>query len=94
MPRETVTQTEIAEHVQRLGEFHPPINLDGVDFTVRALGTDEDHEAYAAEVGRVEAQLLWAHREGTTVPPYVIKALKDSVELYDARERRRGGEPR
>lgn len=61
---------------------------------VRTLGMDEDHEAYATEVGRVEAQLLWAHRKGMTVPPYVLKALRDSIELYDARERRRGGESR
>ncbi|GAB3700785.1 GTP-binding protein LepA [Nocardiopsis oceani] len=61
---------------------------------VRALGMDRDHEAYAAEVGRVEAQLLWAHKRGMTVPPYVLKALRESIELFDAREQRMGVEPR
>ena len=61
---------------------------------VTALGLADETEAYAAEVGRVEAQLLWAHKRGMTVPPYVLKALRESIELFDAREQRMDVEPR
>lgn len=52
---------------------------------VMALGLNDDLEAYAREVGRVEARLLWAHKKGMDFPPYVLKALKESVELYQER---------
>lgn len=52
---------------------------------VLALGLDQDLEAYAREVGRVEARLLWAHEQGMKFPPYILKALKESVELYHER---------
>lgn len=46
------------------------------------LGLDDDLAGYAREVGRVEQRLLWAHRQGMDFPPYILKALKESVELY------------
>lgn len=46
------------------------------------LGLDDDLAGYAREVGRVEQRLLWAHRQGLEFPPYILKALKESVELY------------
>ena len=46
------------------------------------LGIDKDLEGYAREIGRVEGRLLWAHRQGMEFPPYILKALKESVELY------------
>lgn len=46
------------------------------------LGLDDDLAGYAREVGRVEQRLLWAHRQGMEFPPYILKALKESVELY------------
>ena len=49
------------------------------------LGIDEDLEGYAREVGRVENRLLWAHKQGMEFPPYILKALKESVELYRER---------
>lgn len=49
------------------------------------LGLDEDLEGYAREVGRVESRLLWAHKQGMEFPPYILKALKESVELYRER---------
>jgi len=55
---------------------------------VRDLGLDEDLRSYAREVGRVEQRLLWAHRQGMEFPPYVLKALEDSVELYSERRAR------
>jgi len=53
------------------------------------LGVDKDLEGYAREVGRVENRLLWAHKQGMEFPPYILKALKESVDLY--RERLEGG---
>jgi hypothetical protein len=50
------------------------------------LGLDADLEAYAREVGRVESRLLWAHKEGMQFPPYILHALRESVDLYQARE--------
>ena len=35
MPRQHITQQKIAEHVQRLGELYPPIDLDSVDRTIK-----------------------------------------------------------
>jgi hypothetical protein len=49
------------------------------------LGLDDDLEGYAREVGRVENRLLWANKQGMEFPPYILKALKESVELYRER---------
>ena len=49
------------------------------------LGLDSDLEGYAREVGRVENRLLWAHKQGMEFPPYILKALKESVDLYRER---------
>jgi len=49
------------------------------------LGLADDLEGYAREVGRVENRLLWAHKQGMEFPPYILKALKESVELYRER---------
>lgn len=51
-----------------------------------SLGFDDELEAYAKEIGRLEAKVLWANRNGMEFPPYFLKALRDSIELYrDAR---------
>jgi hypothetical protein len=52
------------------------------------LGLDSDLEGYAREVGRVENRLLWAHKQGMEFPPYILKALKESVDLYRERLQR------
>ncbi len=49
---------------------------------MHTMGFDADLHAYAREVGRLEAKLLWAHRQGLEFPQYVLKALRESVELY------------
>lgn len=49
------------------------------------LGIDVDLAGYAREIGRVEQRLLWAHRQGLAFPPYILKALRESVELYAER---------
>jgi hypothetical protein len=57
-------------------------DLGGVMAT---LGIDDDLEGYAREVGRVEKRLLWAHKQGMDFPPYILKAIKESVDLYRER---------
>jgi hypothetical protein len=49
------------------------------------LGFDADLEGYSRELGRVERRLLWAHKRGMDIPPYILKALRESVELYRER---------
>ncbi|HEY5822315.1 MAG TPA: GTP-binding protein LepA [Propionibacteriaceae bacterium] len=49
------------------------------------LGLDSDLAGYAREIGRVESRLLWADKQGMEFPPYILKALKESVELYQER---------
>jgi hypothetical protein len=49
------------------------------------LGIDADLAGYAREIGRVENRLLWAERQGMDFPPYILKALRESVELYQER---------
>jgi hypothetical protein len=49
------------------------------------LGLDDNLEGYARAVGRVENRLLWAHKQGMEFPPYILKALKESVDLYRER---------
>ena len=52
---------------------------------VTALGFDTDLDKYAREVGRIEGQLLWAHERGMDFPPYVMRALRESIDLYRER---------
>ncbi|MGD7732407.1 GTP-binding protein LepA [Propionibacteriaceae bacterium G57] len=46
------------------------------------LGMDAELEVYAKEIGRLEAKLLWANRNGMEFPPYFLKALRESIEMY------------
>lgn len=52
------------------------------------LGMADGMEEYAREIGRVEARLLWANKEGMEVPSYIVKALRESVDLYRERATR------
>ena len=52
------------------------------------LGLQDNLEGYAREVGRVENRLLWVHKQGMDFPPYILKALKESVDLYRERLQR------
>ena len=45
-----------------------------------ALDIDTRLEDFAAQVGRVERDLLWAHARGLVVPPYILRAFRDAVE--------------
>ena len=46
------------------------------------LGFAEELEVFAKEIGRLEANLLWAQHQGMNFPPYVLAALRESVEMY------------
>jgi hypothetical protein len=61
-------------------------NLGGV---MVGLELDGELERYAKDVGRLEAKLLWANKNGMEFPPYFLEALRQSVELY----RERGFDP-
>ncbi|CAI9402293.1 GTP-binding protein LepA [Nocardioides sp. T2.26MG-1] len=52
---------------------------------MRALGIDRDVDDFAAQVSRVESELLWAHRRGLAVPPYVVRAFREAAELAAVR---------
>ncbi|NNG18118.1 GTP-binding protein LepA [Naumannella sp. ID2617S] len=50
------------------------------------LGITRDLEGYAREIGRLEARLLWADQQGLDFPPYVLRALRESLDLHRQRE--------
>lgn len=52
---------------------------------VTDLGLTSDLQGYAREIGRVESRLLWANRQGMEFPPYILKALRESVDYYRER---------
>ncbi|WP_454227000.1 hypothetical protein [Propioniciclava flava] len=49
---------------------------------IDVLGFSGQLEVFAEEIGRLEAKLLWANRQGMEFPPYVLRALRESVEMY------------
>lgn len=48
------------------------------------LSMEEELEVFAKEIGRLEARLLWANEKGMEFPPYFLKALRESVEMFKA----------
>ncbi len=58
---------------------------------IMELGMEDELVEYAREVGRVESRLLWAGRQGMDVPPYILRALRESLDLYRERESRARG---
>ncbi len=46
------------------------------------LELDTELEKYAKDIGRLEAKLLWANKNGMEFPPYFLEALRQSVEMY------------
>jgi hypothetical protein len=52
---------------------------------MRTLHIDERADDFAGQISRVERELLWAHRRGLAVPPYVAKAFREAVQLAEAR---------
>jgi hypothetical protein len=49
------------------------------------LGIDREVDEFAGQIARVERELLWAHKSGLKVPPYVAKAFREAVELAELR---------
>ena len=49
------------------------------------LRIDQDVDNFAGQISRVESELLWEHRRGLKVPPYVARAFREAVELAEAR---------
>jgi len=53
-----VTEQRLREHVDRLAEEHPPIELDSVDYTVRAPGPFEERFGHVLDyMARVELEV-------------------------------------
>lgn len=57
-----------------------------------SLEMQDGLEEYAREIGRVESRLLWAEKQGMEVPPYILKALRESIDLYIEREAHKASE--
>lgn len=49
------------------------------------LGITGQVDDFAAQISRVEAELLWARKAGLKVPPYVVAAFREAVEKAEAR---------
>ncbi|MBA2955132.1 GTP-binding protein LepA [Nocardioides sp. MAH-18] len=52
---------------------------------MRTLRIHELAEDFAGQIARVERDLLWAHKRGLAVPPYVAAAFREAVELAELR---------
>lgn len=52
---------------------------------MHTLEIDRRSDDFATQISRVESELLWAHRDGLRLPPYVAKAFREAVELAAAR---------
>lgn len=52
---------------------------------MHTLRIDREADDFAAQISRVERELLWAHRSGLHVPPYVARAFREAVELAEVR---------
>lgn len=54
---------------------------------MHTLGIAEESDDFAAQIARVETELLWAQHAGLVVPAYITAAFREAVELADARGR-------
>ena len=61
-----------------------PEQLADFGDVMRTLHIDEDSD-FAAQIARVEMELLWARDRGLPVPPYVTAAFREALELARAR---------
>ena len=52
---------------------------------MHSLAIDGESDDFAEQISRVERDLLWAHKSGLRVPPYVARAFREAVELAKAR---------
>ena len=52
---------------------------------LETLGMASQVDAFSADISRVERDLLWARDRGLAVPTYVVKAMREAIELHEAR---------
>jgi hypothetical protein len=53
------------------------------------LDLEQQIDLHVRDIARVEAQLLWAHREGMSVPSYALAAFREAADRYRERAGRR-----
>lgn len=86
------TEVRLAEHVERLGAEHPPIDLDSVDFTVRRPDLLEERFGHVLDyMARVELEVDRNVLELTTMlpdPPEVDRAFY--ADVWQPQEIRHG----
>ena len=70
---------------EMVGENHNPAYIAQMGEVMVELGFAEQLEVFAKEIGRLEAQLLWAQHQGMDFPPYVLAAMRDAVSMYRER---------
>ena len=80
-----LARTVRARSYELVGTHNDPRYQAQMGEVVTRLGFDEHLHEYAKEIGRLEAKLLWAGRQGLDFPPYVLKALRESVDAYRER---------
>lgn len=73
-----------ARTYELVGTHRDPKHQAEMGQLIGTLGFENDLEDYAREIGRLEARLLWANQKGLQFPPYVLKALREAVELARA----------
>ncbi|TQL66809.1 hypothetical protein FB381_0675 [Nocardioides albertanoniae] len=62
-----------------------PTQLADFGDVMETLGVHHQGRDLAADVARVEQELLWARSRGLAVPDYVARAFRDAVEAAEAR---------
>ncbi len=67
-----------------VGVNNPEQHADFGD-VMDALRITERADDFAEQASRVERELLWNHAQGMRVPPYVLNAFRQAVELAHAR---------
>ena len=70
---------------EMVGENHNPKYIAQMGEVMVELGFAEQIEMFAKEIGRLEAQLLWAQHQGMDFPPYVLAAMREAVAMYRER---------
>ena len=86
-------QRWLVRHMRRIS-FSPvgvnnPSQLADFGDVMATLGVDQSNRDLAADVARVEHELLWARDRGLPVPDYITRAFRDAVEAAEARSRSR-----
>ncbi|MFE6646602.1 GTP-binding protein LepA [Nocardioides sp. NPDC057772] len=82
-------QKWLVRHMRRIS--FAPVGVNNVsqlaDFgdVMETLGVDHEGRDLAADVARVEQELLWARDSGLPVPDYVTRAFREAVEAAQAR---------